>query len=72
MEQQSGRGEIVQSDFHVEGYRLRSSGAGFNDVASSAWYADYVRYVVERGMFAGVGNGNFGPDANMTHTMILY
>ena len=44
--------------------------AGFNDVAPSAWYADAVKYVVERGLFGGVGNGNFAPNANMTRAMM--
>ncbi len=44
--------------------------AGFNDVAPGAWYADSVKYVVEKGLFGGVGNGNFAPNANMTRAMM--
>lgn len=43
---------------------------GFADVASSAWYAGFVQYVVEKGLFGGVGNGRFDPDGNMTRAMM--
>ncbi len=44
--------------------------ADFNDVAASAWYANSVKYVVDKGLFGGVGNGNFAPNANMTRAMM--
>ena len=44
--------------------------AGFNDVAPGAWYADSVKYVVEKGLFGGVGNGRFAPNDNMTRAMM--
>ena len=44
--------------------------AGFNDVATGAWYADSVKYVVEKGLFGGMGDGNFAPNANMTRAMM--
>lgn len=38
----------------------------FSDVESSAWYADFVMKLAERGIVNGVGNGLFRPDAPIT------
>ena len=44
---------------------------GFSDVAASAWYADAVKYVVDKGMMNGVGNGKFAPDGTTSRGMIV-
>ena len=38
----------------------------FSDVESSAWYADFVMKLAERGIVNGVGNGLFLPEAPIT------
>lgn len=43
----------------------------FNDVSPAASYADAVSYVAQRGILAGVGEGNFDPDALLTREQAL-
>ena len=43
----------------------------FSDVSESAWYHDSVEYVVGRGLFLGVGNGKFDPNASMNREMFV-
>lgn len=38
----------------------------FNDVASGAWYADYVSQAAQMGAFEGDENNNFNPENNIT------
>ena len=45
---------------------LRGGLTAFSDVESSAWYADFVMKLAERGIVNGVGNGLFRPDAPIT------
>ena len=42
----------------------------FTDVSESAWYYDDVRFVVENGLFAGVGNSQFQPTTTMQRNMM--
>lgn len=48
----------------------------FTDVKPGAWYVDTVKYVYEKGIMTGTGNGDtFEPDAQLTRgqfVMILY
>ncbi len=44
---------------------------GFDDVASSAWYADAVAYVTEKGLMNGTGNNKFSPSASTTRGMLM-
>ena len=43
----------------------------FADVAEGAWYADAVRYVYEKGLMTGTGDGAFSPDQNLTRGMLV-
>lgn len=43
----------------------------FSDVPENAWYADSVAYAVENGLFFGVGEGRFAPQAQMTRAMVV-
>ena len=45
--------------------------AGFADVPASAWYAPYVQTVVDKDLFAGVGEGTFAPESSMTYAQFL-
>ena len=44
---------------------------GFNDVASSAWYADAVKYVTDKGLMNGTGDNQFSPNASTTRGMLM-
>ena len=39
---------------------------GFQDVPASHWAAKYVAYCVDKGVVAGVGDGKFAPDAELS------
>lgn len=40
---------------------------GFSDVRTDDWFAPYVAWAVEHGIFLGYGDGRFGPDDPITH-----
>ncbi|SHH97971.1 S-layer homology domain-containing protein [Sporobacter termitidis DSM 10068] len=48
-----------------------AAGTGFADVASTAWYADAVKYVRDMGLFGGTGGRKFSPDDAMTRAMLV-
>lgn len=43
----------------------------FTDVSDSAWYADAVQYVYEKGMMNGTSETMFSPDETTTRAMIV-
>ena len=44
---------------------------GFDDVASSDWFADAVKYVADKGMMNGTSKTTFGPNDSTTRGMIV-
>ena len=49
----------------------KPSKTGFNDVASSAWYADAVQYVTDKGLMNGTSSNTFSPNASTTRGMLM-
>ena len=47
-----------------------TSGNAFDDVQSSAWYADAVTWATQKGIVSGYGNGQFGPNDNITREQL--
>ena len=43
----------------------------FGDVSADDWFADSVRFAVERGLFEGVSDAEFAPDWDMTRAMLV-
>ena len=43
----------------------------FSDVPADVWYANYVNFVTERGIFNGTSATNFSPANNMTRGMFV-
>ena len=43
----------------------------FSDVSSSDWFADAVKYVSDKGMMNGTGNGQFSPADSTTRAMLM-
>ena len=43
----------------------------FNDVKSTDWYYNSVKYVYENNIIKGYTNGNFGPNDKLTRAMIV-
>ncbi|MDR2421462.1 MAG: S-layer homology domain-containing protein [Oscillospiraceae bacterium] len=55
----------------AEGFEAVASPADkFADIAGH-WAYDYIRYAVERGLFAGVSETEFAPDGTMTRAMFV-
>ena len=48
-----------------------ASAAQYTDVPDNSWYAPYVSYVSEHGIFQGMGGGRFEPDTVMTRAMFV-
>ena len=47
----------------------------YSDIPNSAWYAEAVAYLTDKGIMDGVGDGRFDPDGTLTRAMtatILY
>ena len=44
---------------------------GFNDVTSSDWFADAVKYVADKGLMSGTGSDKFAPSATTTRAMLM-
>lgn len=49
----------------------KPSKTSFNDVASSAWYADAVQYVTNKDLMNGTGDNQFSPSASTTRGMLM-
>ncbi len=49
----------------------REDTVSFSDVPEGAWYQDSVSYVVKNGLFFGMGNGKFAPNAAMNREMFV-
>ena len=44
---------------------------GFDDVASSDWFADAVKYVSDKGLMNGTDDNQFSPSATTTRAMLM-
>ena len=44
---------------------------GFDDVASSDWFADAVKYVTDKGLMNGTDDNQFSPNASTTRGMLM-
>ena len=44
---------------------------GFDDVASSDWFADAVKYVSDKGLMSGTGSDKFAPSATTARAMLM-
>lgn len=47
-----------------------TSGGNFTDVQSGAWYADAITWASQTGIVSGYGNGQFGPNDNITREQL--
>ena len=50
---------------------VKPSKNGFDDVASSDWFADAVKYVADKGLMNGTGSDTFSPNASTTRGMLM-
>ena len=54
----------------MEGVSTAASGSGFADVAPDEYYAPYIAWAAQNGIVNGYGDGNFGPEDNITREQI--
>ena len=59
------RSQMVQILWAKEG-KPAVDAAAFSDVAADAWYADAVNWAASEDVVAGVGDGKFAPDIDLT------
>ncbi|MCO7159064.1 S-layer homology domain-containing protein [Agathobaculum butyriciproducens] len=50
---------------------VKPSKNGFDDVASSDWFADAVKYVADKGLMNGTDDNQFSPNASTTRGMLM-
>ena len=50
---------------------VKPSKNGFDDVASSDWFADAVKYVSDKGLMSGTSSDKFAPSATTTRAMLM-
>ena len=50
---------------------VKPSKNGFDDVASSDWFADAVKYVADKGLMNGTDDNQFSPNATTTRAMLM-
>ena len=60
------RAMFVTVLWNLEGRPEAKSGAGFRDVAASAWYAEAVDWAFENGLVMGLSSDEFAPDSFVT------
>ena len=69
------RAMIAQVAHNLEDNPAAAEQGVFTDVAADAWYADAVDWAAGEGIVSGYGNGEFGPEDNITReqmALILY
>ena len=69
------RGMLAQVLYTMEGRPAYQSGDSFTDVKENDWFRDAVLWASGTGVASGYGNGQFGPEDNLTReqlALILY
>lgn len=54
----------------VKFWEAQAGGGSFRDVAPTAWYAEAVSFVNEKGLMGGVSDAAFGPEQTMSRAML--
>ncbi len=60
------RAMLVTVLYRMDGENIIEEKSGFSDVSEEMWYYDAVNWASENGIVAGVGEGIFAPDENVT------
>lgn len=56
--------------YAMEGKPVSLSSAGFSDVSAGDWFVDPVNWAASNGVVAGMGDGSFAPNANVTREQL--
>ena len=65
------RAMLVTVLYRLAGEPAVSSGSGFRDVPSGAWYADAAAWAAQNGIAGGYGGGSFCPDDPSTREQFV-
>lgn len=61
----------LQYDSRIEVVFVKAEESWFDDVKKDDWFYEDVQFVVEKGLFKGVGGNRFAPNASMTRAMLV-
>lgn len=64
------RAQFAQILFNKEGRPVVNYLLQYSDVAEGVWYTEAIRWATSRGIIGGYGNGNFGPNDNITREQL--
>ena len=64
------RAQLAQILYNREGRPVVSGSSVFTDVADGAWYTEAIRWAASNGIVSGYGNGEFGPNDNITREQL--
>jgi len=56
---------------HFSEYVIGQNEVNFNDVSSSSWYYDAIKFTASREIFKGVDDDTFNPNGSMTRAMFV-
>ena len=57
----------AEDEEHSQIYTIKTTlGERFSDVPADAWFAPYVEEAYDKGIVEGIGNGQFGPNTNIS------
>lgn len=64
---------VVFTTTHFSYYAIgyKTAVPEFTDVLADAWYYKAVKFIVEKGISSGTGNGKFSPDAELTRGQFI-
>ena len=65
------RAQVATLLYAMEGKPAVETSAGFTDVAADAWYVNPVNWAAATGVVAGMGDGTFAPNANVTREQFV-
>lgn len=65
-DQSMSRGMLATVLYNLEGRPDQDTASGFGDVSSGDWYADGIAWAAENGIVNGYGDGQFGPNDDIT------
>ncbi len=65
------RAMIVTILWRLEGEPVVNAVNPFEDVENGAWYTDAIVWAAENGIVEGYGNGNFGPNDDITREQLV-
>lgn len=64
------RGMLAAVLHNLEGNPVQAFNAAFDDVDDAAWYAEGITWAAAAGVVAGYGDGQFGPNDNITREQL--